>query len=109
MPLLMSISSWLFRIGLPFAKFGSGIAIFAMVFTFLKDVFVFVLNSTDTLKQISASFNSSIPQVVQLYQFFEINKFILMIITAHLLSLSIMLSVVSMKAFGRKLPNIKFK
>lgn len=109
MPLLMPIASWLFRIGLPFAKFGSGIAIFAMVFTFLKDVFVFVLNSTDTLKQISSSFNSSIPQVVQLYQFFEINKFILMIITAHLLSLSIMLSVVAMKAFGRKLPNIKFK
>jgi len=109
MPLLMPIASWLFRIGLPFVKFGSGIAIFAMVFTFLKDVFVFVLNSTDTLKQISASFNSSIPQVVQLYQFFEINKFILMIITAHLLSLSIMLSVVAMKAFGRKLPNIKFK
>jgi hypothetical protein len=109
MPLLMPIASWLFRIGLPFVKFGSGIAIFAMVFTFLKDVFVFVLNSTDTLKQIAASFNSSIPQVVQLYQFFEINKFILMIITAHLLSLSIMLSVVAMKAFGRKLPNIKFK
>lgn len=109
-PLLLPVAGWLFRIALPFLKFGSGIALFAMAFTFLKDIFVFVLNSTDTLKQISASFNSSIPQVMQLYQFFEINKFILMIITAHLLSLSIMLSIVAMKAFGRKLPTgMKFK
>lgn len=109
MPFLIPIAGWLFRMGLPFLKFGAGIAVFAVVFTFLKDIFVFLVSSTDTLKQIVNSFNSSIPQVMQLYQFFEISKFVLMIITAHLLSISIMLTVVSIKAFGRKLPNMKFK
>lgn len=107
---LLPVAGWLFRILLPFAKFTGGIVVFVMVFNFLTDVFSFLINSTNTLKQISASFNSSIPQVVQLYQFFEINKFIIMIVTAHLLSMSIMISLVAIKAFGRKLPTgMKFK
>lgn len=109
MPFLVPIAGWLFRIALPFLKFGAGIAVFTFAFTFLKDIFVFLINSTDTLKQIINSFNSSIPQVMQLYNFFEINKFVLMVITAHLLSVSIMLTIVAIKAFGRKLPSMKFK
>lgn len=107
--LLMPIAGWLFRIGLPFLKFGAGVAVFVIVFTFLKDIFVYLISISDTIKQITNSFNSSIPQVMQLFHFFEINKFILMIIAAHLLSVSITLTLVSIKAFGRKLPtNMKF-
>ena len=67
--ILMKLSGWLFRLGLPFLKFGAGLFVFAMFFVFLKDIFNFLLNATDILKSISASFNSTIPQVMQLYSF----------------------------------------
>jgi|JI8StandDraft_1071087.scaffolds.fasta_scaffold127605_3 hypothetical protein len=109
MPIFFKVSGWLFRIALPFLKFGSALVVFAMFFVFLKDIFNFLLNATDTLKNISASFNSSIPQVMQLYSFLGIHKFILMIIAAHMLSVSITITLVAIKAYGRKLPNIGFK